>query len=294
MKKIIIIGITLLCLVGGFILYKHNNSKPIDPPSNNVNNEPSEPSIYDSYNDDEIKYLNELMGLKYYDESKIDRYLNYMENDKYSYEQIIRIVNTNNDLEYFKDAVPANVDDDILILVNKYNVLPEDYVPFDLKKVNTNYSYWGELRGEAADAFLTMVTAASKEGLKIINTSPYRSYDLQSRLYNNYVKDDGVKAADKYSARPGFSEHQTGLSTDVVTPTSTLNTFKNTKEFTWMQENSYKYGFILRYGKDMEYITGYNYEPWHYRYVGIEAAKTIYENDLTFEEYYYYYVKGKV
>ena len=290
MKKIIIIFLLLLCIGGGafFYQYKFNNKKPEGPKIEEPN---EEPNIYASYNEEEMNYLNNLMGLKYYDETKIDRYLNYMNSDKYSYEEVIRVVNTNNDLEYFTDAVSANLEDDLLILVNKYNVLDENYKPDDLKKVNSNYSYWGELREEAADAFLTMAKAASKEGLKLINTSPFRSYELQTKLYEGYSKRDGKAAADRYSARPGFSEHQTGLATDIVTPTSTLNTFKDTKEFAWMQENSYKYGFILRYGKDMEYITGYNYEPWHYRYVGLEAAKIIYEEELTLEEYYYYYVK---
>lgn len=290
MKKIIIIFLLLLCIGGGvfFYQYKFNNKKPEEPKTEEPN---EEPNIYASYNEEEMNYLNNLMGLKYYDKTKIDRYLNYMNSDKYSYEEVIRVVNTNNDLEYFTDSVSANLEDDLLILVNKYNVLDENYKPDDLKKVNSNYSYWGELREEAADAFLTMAKAASKEGLKLINTSPFRSYELQTKLYEGYSKRDGKAAADRYSARPGFSEHQTGLATDIVTPTSTLNTFKDTKEFAWMQENSYKYGFILRYGKDMEYITGYNYEPWHYRYVGLEAAKIIYEEELTLEEYYYYYVK---
>lgn len=293
MKKIIIIFLLLLCIGGGafFYQYKFNNKKTEGPKTEEPN---EEPNIYASYNEEEMNYLNNLMGLKYYDETKIDRYLNYMNSDKYSYEEVIRVVNTNNDLEYFTDAVSANLEDDLLILVNKYNVLDENYKPDDLKKVNSNYSYWGELREEAADAFLTMAKAASKEGLKLINTSPFRSYELQTKLYEGYSKRDGKAAADRYSARPGFSEHQTGLATDIVSPTSGLDDFETTKEFTWLKSNSYKYGFILRYKKGMEYITGYMYEPWHYRYVGLDAAKTIYENDLTFEEYYYYYVKKSV
>ena len=83
------------------------------------------------------------------------------------------------------------------------------------------------------------------------------------------------------------------MALDVGTSKTTLGTFENTKEFTWIKNNAHKYGFILRYPKDKEYITGYNYEPWHYRYVGIDAAKVIYENNLTFEEYYSYYVENK-
>ena len=89
----------------------------------------------------------------------------------------------------------------------------------------------------------------------------------------------------------GYSEHQTGLALDVIAPGGTLNGFKNTQQFVWMRDNAHRFGFILRYGDGMEYITGYKFEPWHYRYVGVDAATFIYENDLTFEEYYAYYVK---
>lgn len=294
MKKWISMIIFSVCIMGlgiiGIWFAKDEKSKE---DTNLQGEETVIPSIYDTYNDEEMAFLNELMGIPYYDETKIERYLNYMNHETYSYEEIVRVVNTNNDLEYFVDATSASLEDDILILVNKYNKLSSDYVPSDLETISSNYSYWGDLRSEANDAFLKMVTDAAKEDLKIINTSPYRSYDHQNRLYTNYVKQDGVEEADTYSARPGYSEHQTGLAVDVVTPTSTLGTFENTKEFTWMKENSYKYGFILRYGKGMQYITGYMYEPWHYRYVGIDAAKIIYEENLTFEEYYYYYVKEK-
>lgn len=293
-KSILLIVISfILVLLGIFINLKYNK---IDLDDNEKDEQTSEenqkvPNIYDTYNDEEMAFLNELIGLTYYDEDKIDRYLKYMNSEQYNYEQIIRVVNTNNDLEYFEDSIPANIEDDILVLVNKYNQLDSTYEPNDLETISSSYSYWGSLRKEANDAFLKMVKDAAKEKLKIINTSPYRSYEMQNKLYNGYVKSDGKAAADRYSARPGYSEHQTGLAVDVLTPSSTLTTFKNTKEFVWMKENSYKYGFILRYGEGMEYITGYMYEPWHYRYVGVDAAKTIYEENLTFEEYYYYYVK---
>lgn len=298
MKKVI-----LLIIVSGFLVLLGISGIFIDSKNKNVDlddkkadeqvsgEEQQIPNIYDNYSEEEMIFLNELMGLTYYNEDKIDRYLRYINSEEYNYEEIIRVVNTNNDLEYFEDAVSSNMEDDILILVNKYNHLDSDYEPSDLKTISSSYSYWGSLREEANDAFLNMVKDAAKEGLKIINTSPYRSYKLQNELYTGYVKKDGKAAADRYSARPGYSEHQTGLAIDVVTPTTSLHTFENTKEFIWMKDNSYKYGFILRYGEGMEYITGYKYEPWHYRYVGVNAAKIIYDENLTFEEYYYYYVK---
>ena len=139
----------------------------------------------------------------------------------------------------------------------------------------------------AADSFKKMSDAAKKEGLKIYNVSGYRSYDTQEYLYNNYVSRDGKEKADTYSARAGTSEHQTGLATDI---NSVSSKFENTKEFKWLKDNAHKYGFILRYPKGKEHITGYMYEPWHYRYVGKDVAKIIYENDFTYEEYYVNYV----
>ena len=119
----------------------------------------------------------------------------------------------------------------------------------------------------------------------------YRTdYKYQNTLYNNYVLRDGKEAADSYSARAGYSEHQTGLATDI---NKVDTSFEKTEAFKWLINNAYKYGFILRYPKDKEEITGYNYEPWHYRYVGKEAAKTITQENLTFEEYYAYYVNSK-
>ena len=137
-------------------------------------------------------------------------------------------------------------------------------------------------------------TDTSKDTLMIVNKH-YKienNYSDQNSLYTYYVNTDGKQNADTYSARPGFSEHHTGLAMDLIPEYGLdLDTFENSDGFKWMQENAYKYGFILRYPKDKEYITGYIYEPWHYRYVGISAATTIKNEGLTFEEYYEYYVK---
>ena len=142
------------------------------------------------------------------------------------------------------------------------------------------------------DAFCDLVEAMWAEtGLHLVNASPYRSYQTQKNLYARYRTQYSEATTDRFSARAGYSEHQTGLALDVIAPGGTLNGFKNTQQFVWMRDNAHRFGFILRYGDGMEYITGYKFEPWHYRYVGVEAATFIYENDLTFEEYYAYYVK---
>lgn len=113
--------------------------------------------------------------------------------------------------------------------------------------------------------------------------SGFRSYTVQKNLYNSYVRRDGAENADRYSARPGHSEHQTGLAFDI---NYADDRFKGTPEASWLAENAYKYGFILRYPEGKEPITGYMFEPWHYRYVGVENAAKIYASGLTLEEYF--------
>ena len=125
----------------------------------------------------------------------------------------------------------------------------------------------------------------------IVPVSGWRSAQEQKKIWDDTMRKEGACFTESYVAHPGCSEHQTGLALDVIAPGGTLNGFKNTQQFVWMRDNAHRFGFILRYGDGMEYITGYKFEPWHYRYVGVDAATFIYENDLTFEEYYAYYVK---
>lgn len=183
-------------------------------------------------------------------------------------------------------------DIDIMILVNKENPVDENFVPQDLVKlesVATNRSAeWQVMTREAADAFNKLAEDAKALGYEILATTAYRSYNFQSYLYNSYVQRDGQAAADTYSARPGKSEHQTGLATDVTSPSvnyDLTSSFGETPEGIWLAENCYKYGFILRFPAGKEEITGYIYEPWHIRYVGQQEAKKIYASGLAFEEY---------
>ena len=156
-----------------------------------------------------------------------------------------------------------------ILIVNKTYSLPKDYDP-------------GELSKEASDAFEEMKADALKDDIELWIQSGYRSYSLQEELYNRYVEEDGKQKADTYSARPGHSEHQTGLAMDLNIIDSS---FEGTPEAIWLEENAYKYGFIIRYPKGKERITGYMYEPWHLRYLGKETAKKVYESGLTLEEY---------
>ncbi|MCE5091280.1 M15 family metallopeptidase [Staphylococcus devriesei] len=163
--------------------------------------------------------------------------------------------------------------DDILI-VNKEISLPSSYNP-------------GE-ESESQQALQQLFSDAQQDGINLYKISGFRSYPTQVQLYNNYVERDGKEAADKYSARPGYSEHQTGLTYDVGGVNSDKNlyaSFGETKEGQWIAKNAHKYGFIVRYPKGKESITGYQYEPWHLRYLGKDIATDVYHSDKTLEEY---------
>lgn len=157
------------------------------------------------------------------------------------------------------------------LIANKTYSLPNTYNP--------------GLDSKVAAKANVMFEAARAEGLNIVLTSGFRSYNTQSTLYNNYVNRDGKEAADTYSARPGHSEHQTGLAFDVNQINSS---FDNTKEAIWLSNNCYKFGFILRYPKGKTNETGYNYESWHFRYVGEDLASKLYNNGnwITLESYF--------
>ncbi|MCC5893896.1 MAG: D-alanyl-D-alanine carboxypeptidase family protein [Alkalibacterium sp.] len=157
-----------------------------------------------------------------------------------------------------------------VLLVNKAHGLPSHYAPGENK--------------EARAAFNQMAAASNKDGIKLTAFSTYRSYDYQKTLYTNYVKKDGQAAADRYSAKPGHSEHQTGLAFD-ISQTGAKNPFAESKATKWMETNAHTYGFIVRYPKGKEHITGYMYEPWHLRYLGVDLATKVYNSGKTLEEY---------
>ena len=192
---------------------------------------------------------------------------------------------------YYKNIKTISEPDIYLVLVNKEYKLPENYVPSKLELISNEFANENKyLREEAKDAFETLSKDAKNLGYRVVAVSTYRDYEYQNKLYDMYVEEKGIAYADKCSARPGHSEHQTGLAVDVEGSNRDYDEFENSKEFVWMKENAYKYGFILRYPKGKEKITGFKYEPWHYRYVGKDVAKTIHDENLTLEEYYDKYI----
>ncbi len=223
----------------------------------------------------------------FYKAENKERYLKY-QNQHPELEEIdvITRVNLNLDQPFYTNTKEADNLQSSSLLVSKYRYLKEDYIPKDLEEISSCVEGTRLLVKDARIHFEKLCESATKENMKIRAISSYRSYAYQKKLYNNYVQKDGVELADTYSARPGFSEHQTGLVVDIDNYKTDYNHFETTKEFTWMQENAYKYGFILRYPKGKEEITGYDYEAWHYRYVGVDIATAIHNTNLTLDEYY--------
>lgn len=231
-----------------------------------------------------------------------ERYVKYYEaNKNLSYEDAVTRVNIGLDYDFYDYITPSDTNKDILILTNKYLKLDENYKPNDLKKIDEKYFINGNknvsyMRKEAKEAFERLSTDSIKNNTPVYGQSAYRSYEKQSILYNTAVKSYGKEKADLDTARPGHSEHQTGLTIDVSsTKTGNMLDFENTDSFNWMINNAHKYGFILRYPKGKENIHGYIYEAWHYRYVGVKIATDMHNNysDLTFDEYYYKFIDNK-
>lgn len=196
------------------------------------------------------------------------------------------------------DNLTLDLEEDIFnpsstaVLVNKSYSLNEDDAPDDLVLVDVPTVLESveirQMRQVAADALKEMFSAAEEEGIILHARSGYRSYQTQVQLFNNYVENHGEEAANRYSARPGESEHQTGLAMDVTSESvnyQLTEAFGETEEGIWVKENAHDYGFIIRYPEGKEAITGYIFEPWHLRFLGKELATDVYESGLTYEEY---------
>lgn len=250
-----------------------------------------------SYDENISNYLK----LNYFKEDYLDRYLKYAIEakelksvydvtniiDNYSYEDTITFVNANLDKEYYKSDI--NISDEeaykIDVLVNKYHKLSSTFEPNDLEEINKDYSMGKQrLRKEAKEKFEEMCSDALKENIKIYAGSTYRSFSYQEGLYNRYVKQDGFDKAETYSARAGYSEHQLGLAVDIANGKWNFLS-EDDIEYSYLIDNSYKYGFILRYPRGKEYVTGYMFEDWHFRYLGVELATKVHNSNLTYDEY---------
>ena len=235
--------------------------------------------------------------------SPVDEYPHYLEenasryeayrarNPGLPYDMVIAYVNANVDKGPYNEIVTVGNPNSISVLVNKNFMLPSGYKPNDLVLIDGSH----RLRGEAAKQFLKMKTDMTALGYKIYVMSAYRTYQSQSGKHSSATGHYGIESADSQFARAGHSEHQTGLAVDIVQSRAikvmTQAKFETTKEFAWLEKNAYKYGFILRYPKEYTDIHGFMYEPWHWRYVGVDIATAMYNDGIVmFEEYYGWYL----
>ena len=183
---------------------------------------------------------------------------------------------------------------DYLVLVNKNHQLSSDYTPENLTIPNVNFTPNTSneekmMQEEAARALEKLFKSASKENMKLYGLSGYRSYESQKQVYDKRVKKVGKKQADEYVAHPGASEHQTGLAMDLTNEEGSEGKLKvdfgQTKEGQWVKSNAQNFGFIMRYPKEKEDVTGYRCESWHIRYVGVKVAKEIFNKHMVLEEF---------
>lgn len=226
-----------------------------------------------------IKYLNNPLFCF----NKLSRYQAYAKNHT---DNIVLMVNMNRDLAFYQEIKEIKQPQLIDVLVNKYYRLPEQYTP-TLANINQLYTDQTiKIASVAINDFEQMMAAAKQAGMKIKVSSAYRPKNIQTALYNGYVKYYGVERADIGSARPRHSEHETGLAIDLKKQGETYSTFGENIEYQWILNNSYQYGFIIRYPEDKINITGYKFEPWHIRYVGKDIAKIIWQEKISLEEYH--------
>jgi len=184
--------------------------------------------------------------------------------------------------------------EDVAVVVNKQRSLPDNYIPADLVEPEIPFTFKEKiekrmLRSVAARALEQLVAQAETENIHLFGVSGYRSYITQKSVFGGNVQDKGSVEANKISALPGQSEHQTGLAIDLtnnVPEDQLVESFGNSKEGIWLAAHAADYGFIIRYLKGKESLTGYAYEPWHIRYVGKEIAEEVFANQITLEQYF--------
>lgn len=191
-----------------------------------------------------------------------------------------------------KETFTENINSEYLRLINKCNKISSEYEPDDLVIPSIRFGNNGDMmvqymRSDAAMALEQLFKAAKSDGITLIAISGYRSYEYQISVYNNEVSNVGEIEANRFVAKPGESEHQLGLAMDILSDEYMVldEEFEDTDAFRWLRDNMSKFGFILRFPKGKESITGYGYEPWHLRYVGVEVATEIMSKGITLEEF---------
>jgi len=246
----------------------------------------------------ELKYnehIDDFITQKYFLYKNLDKYLGYKdEYPKTSYDKIVSIINTEANIDWFDNSKDADTSYNELMLVNRLYGLSSEFTKEDIVDIPLKYAYSGnKISKSILNNIIELIQEASIEGYTFVVSSGYRSYKDQEKIYNNYASSYGQSEADEFVAQPGHSDYQTGLSFDLQPYNKVFEDAYESEEYEWLKSNAHYYGFIFRLPKNKEDITGFNSSAWRLRYVGEDAAKTIYVEDITFEEYYAYYVMGE-
>lgn len=242
-----------------------------------------------------IKYnehIVELMEEKYFIFSKLNEYLEYK--DKYkkkSYNEIVQTVNVEMHIDWLDNQKETDISKKELMIVNRIYGLNESYVPEDLVDVPVKYAYAGKkLSNSVLQEVIKLIEEGKKSNFNFVVSDGYRSYEDQKKMYDSYADSIGVSETDEFVARPGHSEHQSGLLLELKPYNKIISDVSTNEEYLWLRENAHRFGFIFRYNKEHEKLTGFSSFTWKIRYVGVEAATTIYNEGICFEEYYAYFV----
>jgi D-alanyl-D-alanine carboxypeptidase len=240
------------------------------------------------YNEHIVSFMEE----KYFIFSKLNDYLAYKEKyKKKEYNEIVQIVNVEMHIDWLDNQKETDTSKNELMLVNRIYGLSEDYVPSDLVDVPIKYAYAGKkLSNFVLQETIKLIEEAKNYNYNFVVSDGYRSYEDQKKMYDSYVDAIGVSETDEFVARPGHSEHQSGLILELKPYNKVISDVSTNEEYLWLRENAHKFGFIFRYNKEHEKLTGFSSFTWKIRYVGVEAATTIYNEGICFEEYYAYYV----
>ena len=243
--------------------------------------------------------LLELMNNKMYIHSNLNDYLTYIDlNPNKSVDDAISVVNLHLNYDSYEKTFLADTSKNELVLVNKYYNLPEGYTPDNLVTISQKYS-WGDLgsqkvKEEVFDAFMQMHQDAEANGIYLMIQSSYKSFEQLEAIYERNCNAYGEAVCETFLSKAGFNEVQTGYTLDIFSLKDSLqSTFKDSETYAWLKDNAYKYGFIIRYPEGKEKITKIDFMPWHFRYVGKEAAEKIYNDNISFEEYYIYNIEIK-
>jgi len=235
-----------------------------------------------------------LLEEKYFLMKNLDTYIEYQKKEEEKeLKDIVAIVNTHANNKWYQKELETDYNLKEKMNVNKFYALKSDYTPENLIEISLNYSYGkNKLIDYAYEKFIELWNAAKEEDIHLMVNSSYRDYEEQKNIYEDYKASRGEKKADEIAAHPGHSEHQTGLVVDMTSKNAPEDfKFKESEEYKWLKENAHKYGFIERYPEGKTFITGYSPESWHWRYVGIDAATVIYNENITYDEYYAYYIE---